>query len=156
MSEAHSSVRISVGLRNQLKVIARKLSAQRLNRVTIVGLLEEGIDDLFRLPLEELVQWAKEGRRSSSVSEESIPIRIDSERADKIGLLAATIQEQSNVQLIIVDLTEEPEPRIISHFKQEELNGLTVHDKTREQSPIQQKERLGDAALLENVDYLAT
>lgn len=142
MSEARS-VRISVTLRNQLKVLARMLSTQQLRRVTIVGLLEEGIDNLFQTPLEDLVRWAKEKQNLVSPGEESISTRIDAARAEKIGLLAATIQEQSHASIMIVDLTEEVGRRVISRFKQEETNPLLPIDSDQEQSLTKKKERIG-------------
>lgn len=141
MHEVRSSVRISISLRNQLKVLAKELSTQQFNRVTIVGLLEEGIDNLLRLPLEEWVRWAKEKRQPMSVGEESIPIRIDAERADKIGLLAATIQQQSHVPTMIVDLTEEAGRRIISQVQQAEAYTLINHNLVNKQFLYEEKEK---------------
>lgn len=133
------SVRIGVSLRNQLKVLAKRLSTldlstQRQNRLTIVGLLEEGIEDLLNIPLEELIQWAKEGRESINGGE-SIPIRIDADLANKIGFLAATIQEQSNVPMMIVDLTEEAGRRIIRRVVHEASYGPLSYN-----TPFERKE----------------
>jgi chromosome partitioning protein len=132
------SVRISVFLRNQLKVLARRLSIQQSQRVTIVGLLEEGIDELFRTPLNDLVRWAKEKPNLVSFSVESIPIRVDAVRAEKIGLLAATIQEKSHVPVMIVDLTEEVGRRVINRFKG--MGSPVPFDSDREQSLSEKKE----------------
>src|SRR5260370_24320965 len=115
MNEMRSSVRIRIGLRNRLKITAKELSKLRPKRVTIMGLLEEGIDGLVCVPLEEWVRWAKEEREPTG--EESIPIRVDAERAGKIGLLAATIQQQSNVPVMIVDLIEEAGRRLLSEIE---------------------------------------
>ncbi|MGH2510956.1 MAG: ParA family protein, partial [Ktedonobacteraceae bacterium] len=147
MNEVRSSVRISISLRNQLKVLAKELSTQQFNRVTIVGLLEEGIDSLLRLPLEEWVRWAKEERKPISVGEESIPIRIDAERANKIGLLAATIQQQSHVPMMIVDLTEEAGRRVISQIKKAELNVLIAHDPVSKQFLYEKQEKYSTGSI---------
>lgn len=132
------SVRISVSLRNQLKVLARRLSTQQSQRVTIVGLVEEGIDELFRTPLNDLIRWAKEKPNLVSLSVENIPIRIDAARAEKIGLLAATVQEKSHAPVMIVDLTEEVGRRVISRYDE---SGLSVpFSSDREQSLSEKKE----------------
>lgn len=112
------SVRISVSIRDQLKVLARELSTRQKRRVTIAGLLEEGIDELAQTPLDDLMRWAKEKRSLVGLGEESTPIGIDAARAEMIGILAATIQERSQVSMTILDLMEEVGRRSINRFKE--------------------------------------
>jgi hypothetical protein len=101
-------------------VKAKELSQQRRSRVTLIDLLEEGIDLLSHSSLEEWVRWAKEERTSARGGEPSVPIRINAKRAEHIGLLAATIQERAAVPVPIVHLIEEAGRRILAQARQEQ------------------------------------
>jgi hypothetical protein len=119
MAQARSSVRIRANQHRRLRLLAAQLSELRDMPVSLGSLLEEGIEGLFGVPMAEWVEWAKDGRASVSVGEESISFRIDSSLSKKVGVLAASISQQSKVPITKTHLIEEAGRRIIGQVEQE-------------------------------------
>jgi len=119
MTEVRSSIRIRAGLHSDLRLLAAELAEQREMPITIGSLLEEGIEELFRTPLSEWVEWAKEGVASVVVGESSVSFRIQSDISKQLGVLAAQISKDSTIPITKIHLAEEAGRRIIAQIKAE-------------------------------------
>jgi len=137
MAETRSSIRIRASLRDDLRLLAAELARWRDMPMTMVSLLEEGVEGLFQTPLAQWVAWAKEGRASVLVGEPSLSFRIRSDLSKNLGILAAQISKQSAIPITKIHLIEEAGRRIADQVKTElkeleELEqSLTVEIETR-------------------------
>jgi predicted transcriptional regulator len=129
MGERLASVRLRSSLHDKLRLLAADLSRKRQVRITIRSVLEEGVRELFGVPLSEWVQWASESVASFDELAANDPLKSDSFRIDadlvrELGVLAAQISLHSKVPITKAHLIEEAGQRIIAQVEaeQQEVN----------------------------------
>ncbi len=129
MGERLASVRLRSSLHDKLRLLVADLSRKRQVRITIRSVLEEGVRELFVVPLSEWVQWASESVASFDALAANDPLESDSFRIDadlirELGVLAARISLHSKVPITKVHLIEEAGQRIIAQVEaeQQEVN----------------------------------
>lgn len=125
MGERLASVRLRSSLHDKLRLLAADLSRKRQVRITIRSVLEEGVRELFAVPLSEWVQWASESVTSFDALAANDPLKSDSFRIDadlvrELGVLAAQISLHSKVPITKAHLIEEAGQRIIAQVEAEQ------------------------------------
>lgn len=129
MGERLASVRLRSSLHDKLRLLAADLSRMRQVRITIRSVLEEGVRELFAVPLSAWVQWASESVASFDAQAandllKSDSFRIDADLVRELGVLAAQISLRSKVPITKAHLIEEAGQRIIAQVEaeQQEVN----------------------------------
>lgn len=125
MGERLASVRLRRSLHNKLRLLAADLSQRRRVRITMRSLLEEGVRELFAVPLSVWVVWASESATAQDALNvddplESESFRIDADLVGELGILAAQIALRSKVPITKVHLLEEAGQRIITQVEAEQ------------------------------------
>lgn len=125
MGERLASVRLRRSLHNKLRLLAADLSQRRQVRITMRSLLEEGVRELFAVPLSVWVVWASESATALDALNvddplESESFRIDADLVGELGILAAQIALHSKVPITKVHLLEEAGQRIITQVEAEQ------------------------------------
>lgn len=125
MGERLASVRLRRSLHNKLRLLAADLSQRRQVRITMRSLLEEGVRELFAVPLSVWVVWASESATALDALNvddplESESFRIDADLVGELGILAAQIALRSKVPITKVHLLEEAGQRIITQVEAEQ------------------------------------
>ena len=111
-------------VRDQLKLKAKEVSHQPdLSRehVTMVELLEEGIEALLRESPEQWNRWEGEslvGGESEKRAEPSTTVKIRADLAEQLGLLAARLQTQQHIPITVTYLVEQAGRTIITQLEQ--------------------------------------
>ncbi len=127
MNEHLASVRIRSMLRDQLRLLAARLSYQQHTHITIRSLLEKGLEDLFRQSLTEWVSWAGQSVVHISQAESSVSFRIKADLVRELGVLAAEITARSNIPITKVQLLEEAGRLIMTQMQADQEDCPQVH-----------------------------
>lgn len=125
MGERLASVRLRSSLHGKLRLLAADLSKKREVRITMRSMLEEGVRELFAVPLPTWMQWASQSAANFDALAANDPLESDSFRIDanlvrELGVLAAQISMSSKVPITKVHLLEEAGQRIIAQVEAEQ------------------------------------
>jgi predicted transcriptional regulator len=113
-----SSVRIRQSLHSDLKVAAAELS-ELGGKVTMAGLLEEGIEGVLNTPLDSWVRWAKAGLDPVSVGDPSVSFRIRNDLSARLSVLAAHISRESHIDITKTHLLEVASRQVLAKARKE-------------------------------------